>query len=110
MQEYEIHSLIKKIEEETGIDVRVKTNKREIFYSRIVFFKIIRKANPRITLTKMGSYVGKEHSSVIHSLKTYEMVKRYPDFKEIESAIMSIKLYKQSKNMIYCKHITYPNE
>lgn len=110
MQEYEIHSLIKKIEEETGIDIRVRTNKRESFYSRIIFFRIVRKSSPRITLTKMGSYVGIHHSTVIHSLKTYEVVKRYPDFKEIESAITSIKLYKQSKNMIYCNHITYPNE
>lgn len=110
MQEYEIHSLIKKIEEETGIDIRVKTNKRESFYSRIVFFRIVQKASPKITLSKLGSYVGKDHSTVIHSLKTYETVKRYDDFKEIEQVITGIKLYKQSINKIYCNRITYPNE
>lgn len=110
MLEYEILNLIRRIEEETGIDIRVRTNKRESFYSRIMFFMIVKKASPRITLTKMGSYVGIHHSTVIHSLKTYEIVKRYPDFREIERAITGIKLYKQSTNKIYCNHITYPNE
>lgn len=110
MLEYGIESLIKSIEGETGINIRIKTNKRESFYAKMIFFLILRKMNPKITLAKMASYVGLDHSSVVYSLKTYKTVKGYPDFKELENAITAIKIQKLSTNNIYCNHITYPNE
>ena len=107
MSDYEIITLIKNIEKETGIDIRIKTNKRESFYCKMVFFIILRKNNPKITLAKMASYVGLNHSSVVYSLKNYETVKNYSDFKELESAITAIKTHHESTNLIYCNHTTY---
>lgn len=108
MLDYEILNFIREIKDNTGIDIRIRTNKRENFYSRILFFTIVKKANPRITLSKMGGFVGLHHTTVIYSLKTYEIVKNYPDFKKIEREIRAIKLYKSNNSKIFCNPTYYP--
>jgi chromosomal replication initiation ATPase DnaA len=109
MSDFEIVSFIKSIEKETGVDIRMRTRKRNYVYSRVAFFNIIKKENPTMTLSKMGSFVGMDHSSVIHWLNSKANIEKYDDYAEIANAIKSIKIYKHTDSMIFCNQTTYPN-
>jgi len=107
MSEMEIYFFIRKIMNETGIDVSIASRKRETFYTRVVFFKIIKEINPKIGLIKLAKMVGKNHTAVIYSLNSYELLKKYSDFREIESKIRAISVPKIIVNGIYCNPIVY---
>tara|TARA_B110000879_G_C11047639_1_gene461436 strand:+ start:558 stop:1022 length:465 start_codon:yes stop_codon:yes gene_type:complete len=53
---------------ETGQNIRNKTRLRDVNDARAVYYKIARETT-HFSLDKIGEYVGKHHSSVIHSLK-----------------------------------------
>lgn len=107
MSEVEMNLFIRKITKETGIDVSIISRKRENFYTRVVFLKIVREKNPRITLAKMGKLVWINHTAVIYSLNSYEFLKNYSDFREIESKIRAISVPKIIINSIYCNPVVY---
>lgn len=109
MSEYQMYNLIKDIERETGIDISLNIRKRENFYSRVVFFKIIKEKNPKMTLTKMGNAVKLHHTAVVYSLNAYKYLKEYSDFKEIEKKIRSLLFTKSESGIIYCNQMIYSN-
>lgn len=110
MSDFEIFDFINSIEKETGVDVRIKNRERRYVYSRVAFFKILRTKNPEMSLSKIGSFVKMDHSSVIHSLKLSESLKNYNDFKDIVTRIKSIKTERHNSGIIFCNPITYPND
>jgi predicted membrane chloride channel (bestrophin family) len=59
----------------TGLDVRQNTRKREIVELKAAFCFIIRKRfRRRVTLTKMGQFLSRNHASVVYLQKNYEQV------------------------------------
>jgi len=109
MLDIEIFSLIRQIEEKTGIDIRNKCRKRPNFYAKVLFYTIVKESKPSITLSKLGSFVNRDHSSVIYAISCYNHLKKYPDFTTIELDIRSLK-YDKSDKMIFCNPIHYPND
>jgi len=109
MSDFEILNFIKSIEQETGIDIRLKSRKRNYVYSRAVFFDILKKKNPNMTLVKMGSFVNMHHTSVIHWVNSKTNLDMYDDFYDIEKAIKSIKIEKDANTLIFCNPTTYLN-
>jgi hypothetical protein len=75
--------LIQSINSAIGSDIREISRKREIVYARFVFFHKMYNGNKNISLAKVGSFVSKDHASVLHGLRQFELLKDYYDFKEI---------------------------
>jgi len=88
MKEYEVISMIKDIQRETGIDIRVKCRKRENFYSRVVVFKVLKERKSIVSLEKIGLIVNTNHTAVMHTMKAYENLKNYPDFLPVIKTIV----------------------
>jgi chromosomal replication initiation ATPase DnaA len=107
MSDFEIVNFIKNIEQETGIDIRTKTRKRNYVYSRIVFFEILKKANPNMTFMKLGSFVNMHHSSVMYWFNSKTNLEMYDDYAQIANTIKSIKAYKSADNVAFCNPKPY---
>ena len=109
MSDFEILNFIKSIEQETGIDIRLKTRKRNYVYSRAVFFEILKEENPNIILSKMGSFVNMSHTTVVHWMKSISNLEMYNDYATIANTIKSIKRHKHTDSIIFCNPTTYLN-
>ena len=109
MSDYEIINFIASIKEVTGIDITNKSRIRKYVYSRVVFFDILKKNNPKITLTKMADFVDMDHSSVLYWLKQKKYLENYPDFVNIETTINFVKTHKHFNTLHLCNQIPYPN-
>jgi len=72
--------IIKTIDDTLNVDIRSKTKKRKVVYSRFIFYHLMR--NKNFSLQKIGSFLGKDHATVIHGLKQFENLIQYEDFKE----------------------------
>lgn len=71
-----------------GKDIRAKTRVREFVYARSVFFYLAKKYTD-LPLRAIGEYCGgRDHATVLHSCKTYEKLKKYPDFKNLRDSIV----------------------
>lgn len=51
----------------------LKSRKREIVDARTILLKII-KDNTKISLSRIGSYFGKNHATVMHSVKKFDLL------------------------------------
>lgn len=109
MSDYEMNALKNTINKSIGIDISDRCRKRKISYSRVVFFRIIKEESPDTQLERMAKTIGITHAAVIYSLKAYENLKNYPDFKEIEREIRAIVFDKGIEKGIFCNQITYNN-
>lgn len=76
MHEVRVDSTIEKIErivcKNLNVSVqefRSKKRFRNIIEARSIFFCICRKLNPSLTLQKIGSYLEKDHATVMHGIK-----------------------------------------
>ena len=110
MPEFEILNIIREIKSGTGIDITEKCRKREVHYTRVVFFKMVRDKKPQIPLAKLGKMVGLHHTSLVYALQSYENLRNYPDFMEIEQRIKAIIDKKYAHMGIYCNTIPYLHE
>ena len=58
------------VEEMTGLDIAIKTRKRNFTDARQIYCKIARDENPStVTTTKIGEIINRDHATVIHSVK-----------------------------------------
>ena len=65
------------IYQQTDIDVNINSRKAEVIETRALYFKLLKQYNPQLTLEQMGETVNKNHATVIHSLKKYNMYEKY---------------------------------
>jgi hypothetical protein len=79
----EIKELIEKI---TRTNLSVKSRKREIVDYRIVAFKLTRELT-NLSLAAIGRLYNKDHATVLHGLKKFEVLKDQSQFKN------SLRLY-----------------
>lgn len=93
MEKYnEINENIKAlILKHSGVDVNNKKRDRSHVEYRGLYFHLIKKFSPRQTYSFIGKSVGKDHATVMHSLKTYEMNERYnPELLNLKNIISSL--------------------
>lgn len=64
---------IKQCEALLPFEVNYKSRKRHQVEIRGVLFKLIKDINPNISIVKIGSYFGKDHATVLHALKNFEI-------------------------------------
>jgi len=57
---------------ELGIDVTKQTRERNLVEARCLYYVILFELTPRQSLIKIGRSVGRNHATVIHSMKQYE--------------------------------------
>jgi hypothetical protein len=69
--------LKKVIQEITGVDINEVSRKREIIEARAVYYKILKQIDKKKSLKSIGASVGKDHATVLHSLKNYDMFEQF---------------------------------
>jgi len=63
-----LRQIVNFVVKETGQDIRNTTRLRDVSDARTIYYKLARETT-HFPLHRIGEYVGKHHSSVIHSLK-----------------------------------------
>lgn len=88
--ETQITSQLKKvIKEITGVDINEVSRKREIIEARAVYYKILKQIDKKKSLKSIGASVGKDHATVLHSLKNYDMFEQFnPTLKAFRKQIL----------------------
>ena len=94
--ETQITSQLKKvIQEITGVDINEVSRKREIIEARAVYYKILKQIDKKKSLKSIGASVGKDHATVLHSLKNYDMFEQFnPTLKIFRKEILQRLNYK----------------
>ena len=62
---------------ELGLDVNQESRKREIIEARSLYFYLLKKLYPKMSLASIGESMDKNHATVIHSLKNYPVYEQY---------------------------------
>jgi hypothetical protein len=77
------------IKEITGADINQVSRKREIIEARAVYYKILKQIDKKKSLQSIGASVGKDHATVLHSLKNYDMFEKFnPSLKLFRKEIL----------------------
>jgi hypothetical protein len=69
--------LKKAIQEITGVDINEVTRKRETIEARAIYYKVLKQIDKKKSLKSIGASVGKDHATVLHSLKNYDMFEKF---------------------------------
>jgi hypothetical protein len=81
--------LKKAIQEITGVDINEVTRRRETIEARAIYYKVLKQIDKKKTLKSIGASVGKDHATVLHSLKNYDMFEQFnPTLKLFRKQIM----------------------
>jgi hypothetical protein len=82
--------LLEVINDYTGINVVVKSRKREIVEMRSLYFDILKDLEPNKTFSSIGESVNVDHSTVMHSLSKYKMYEKFsPSLKGIRKKVIA---------------------
>jgi hypothetical protein len=82
--------IIEKIKQETGIDVTLKSRKREQIEMKTLASFLLRQKG--YSFTQIGKELNLNHATIIHHLKIYPSVKHYnPRIQEIENILVGKK-------------------
>jgi len=65
------------VKEVTGVDINQQSRKREIIEARAIYYKILKQIDKKKSLQSIGASVGKDHATVLHSLKNYDMFEQF---------------------------------
>ena len=97
--ETQITSQLKKvIKEITGVDINEVSRKREIIEARAIYYKILKQIDKKKSLKSIGASVGKDHATVLHSLKNYDMFEQFnPTLKLFRKQILKRLNYASSE-------------
>tara|TARA_R110001592_G_scaffold61829_3_gene188982 strand:- start:14147 stop:14686 length:540 start_codon:yes stop_codon:yes gene_type:complete len=78
------------VESALNLDLTKKNRERHLVYARAVYFKLSRELCPMQSLSNIGSSLGKDHSTVLHSIKKiFPTIKNYEQ--EFYAAYNSVK-------------------
>jgi hypothetical protein len=82
--------IVEKIKQETGIDVTLKSRKREQVEMKVLASFLLRQKG--YLLTQIGKELNLNHATIIHHLKIYPSIKHYnPKIQEIENTLIGKK-------------------
>ena len=76
--------IIDTLQNKTGLDIRKRTQVREYFLTRAIYYKLAKEYTFH-SLSKIGAEVGKDHATVLHGIKKFdlEMKKYYPELYDL---------------------------
>ena len=82
--EIKLDFIIDTLQNKTGLDIRKRTQVREYFLTRAIYYKLAREYTFH-SLSKIGAEVGKDHATVLHGIKKFdlEMKKYYPELYDL---------------------------
>lgn len=93
--------LKKVIQEITGVDINELSRKREIIEARAVYYKILKQIDKKKSLKSIGASVGKDHATVLHSLKNYDMFEQFnPTLKLFRKQILQRLNYASGEHIL----------
>jgi hypothetical protein len=82
--------IIEKIKQESGIDVTIKSRKREQVEMKALASYLFKQRG--YSLTQIGKKLNLNHATIIHHLKIYPMIKHYNErVEELEKLINGVK-------------------
>lgn len=85
-----VKDVLKLIEKHYGCDLSSKSRKTQIVYLRYVFIVKMLGMFPNIGVVRLGDLLDRDHATIIHARKTYELLISYKDFNSIDRTITSI--------------------
>lgn len=81
VQNMNIERIREEINNRFRIDITKHSRKRDLLWPRYCFYRIVKDNFKKVSLTYIGSFVGdKDHASVLHGLRQFEMLNKYEDF------------------------------
>ena len=82
--EIKLDFIIDTLQNKTGLDIRKRTQVREYFLTRAIYYKLAKEYTFH-SLSKIGAEVGKDHATVLHGIKKFdlEMKKYYPELYDL---------------------------
>jgi len=83
------------VQNQTGLDLTIKSRKRDYVYARAVYFYLCREYTPFST-EKIGDSLGKDHATVLHAIK-----KVIPIILRHEEALANVCLNFRDENKSY---------
>ena len=93
--------LKKVIQEITGVDINELSRKREIIEARAVYYKILKQIDKKKSLKSIGASVGKDHATVLHSLRNYDMFEQFnPTLKLFRKQILQRLNYASQEQIL----------
>jgi hypothetical protein len=93
--------LKKAIQEITGVDINEVTRKRETIEARAIYYKVLKQIDKNKTLKAIGASVGKDHATVLHSLKNYDMFEQFnPTLKLFRKQILQKLNYVKPEDIL----------
>ena len=67
------------------LDLKSKSRKRELVYTRNILYKHLR--NKGMSLQAIGKTFNRDHATVLFGLNQYERLINYDDFKELQESV-----------------------
>lgn len=73
--ELEIEYLKRLVEEKTGVNMGVKTRKREVIFARRMYYKLFREFYKQVSLRSIGQTLPlkQDHATVLYQIKQFEI-------------------------------------
>ncbi len=62
---------------ELGLDVNKESRTREIIEARSLYFYLLKRLYPKMSLAAIGESMNKNHATVVHALKNFPMYENY---------------------------------
>jgi hypothetical protein len=90
----------------------VKSRKRDIVYRRIYLFRYLKQMEG-MSLISIGKMFNRDHSTVIHGLRTFDNVKLYEDFMDYtrkEFELFKINTFRRDLYTLNRTPVQYTNE
>lgn len=94
----QLKGLIKEI---TGVDINEVSRKREIIEARAIYYKVLKQIDKKKSLQSIANTVGKNHATVLHSLKNYDMFEMFnPTLKLFRKEILQRLNHKDFESIL----------
>ena len=98
-----LETIKKIVENVTNIDITKESRKREIVEARCIYYKIS-KLYTKSSLDKIGELLNKNHATVLHGIKKFDMI--YDSSIEIKENYKNCLIYINSKGLQDIKEAT----
>src|SRR5210317_815775 len=100
-----LETILKIVEEETKTNLRAKNRRRELVYSRAIYYKLAR-VHSRDSLARIAGIVGRDHATALHGLKVFDQqISVYEDAREYLEIYNKLVIYIKKENGVRDKEI-----
>jgi predicted metalloprotease with PDZ domain len=100
-----LETILKIVEEETKTNLRAKNRRRELVYSRAIYYKLAR-VHSRDSLARIAGIVGRDHATALHGLKVFDQqISVYEDAREYLEIYNKLVIHIKKENGLREKEI-----